>query len=65
MQFMDELRGSIGERCMVVNLQHGTVFEASVTALDEENGQVKVTRDDGREHVVGYGLVQLLGEEDD
>lgn len=69
MQFMDELRGSVGERCKVVNTKTGEEYEGTIIRLHEATGTVTVEKDDkelvSQHRLVHYRFVELFGEEDD
>lgn len=65
MRFMDELHGSIGERCTVTDLRTATVYEGTVVALHDASEKVDVRYDDGRLVRVGIGFVTLTLDEDE
>lgn len=69
MQFMDELRGSVGERCKVTNTKTGEEYEGTIIRLHEATGTVTVEKDDkelvSQRRLVHYRFVELFGEEDD
>lgn len=63
MRFMDELRGSEGERCTVADLRHGEVYSGTVEEVREREGKVRVRYDDGTLVSVGYSFVTLTEPE--
>ncbi len=63
MRFLDELRGSEGERCTVTDLRRGEQWDGTILAVHFDRGKVDVRRDDGVAYEVGYSFVQLHGKE--
>lgn len=66
MRFADELRGSAGERCRVIDvgLEDLVAFGVIEDTEDLESvGKVHVRYDDGTHKDVPYTLVRLLTEE--
>ena len=62
--FADEMRGSEGERCTVVDLRTGESHAGTVESWDDANGKAIVQCDNGLRLLVGYSFVMLEGEWD-
>ena len=62
-RFADELRGSVGERCIVTDLRTGTQHEGVIVAWDDETQKAYVRYDSGTTVRVGYSFVQLIEDE--
>ena len=63
-RFADELRGSEGERCVVVtDLRTGIRHCGVIVAWNDETGKADVQYDSGPLVRVGFSFVTLLGDE--
>lgn len=64
MRYMDEMRGSVGESCLVIDVLDDKLLRpATVLSLSEADGTVLVRfTDNDTCRVVSYKLVQLEGE---
>jgi hypothetical protein len=62
-RFSDELRGSVGERCIVTDLQTAKRYEGVIEAWDDETKKADVRYTSGRLVRVGFSFVELLGDE--
>jgi hypothetical protein len=63
MRFADELRGSEGERCAVIDLLDNTATEGVIVKWDDATQKADVQYDSGKRVRVGFLFVQLLGDE--
>jgi hypothetical protein len=64
MRFSDELRGSEGQRCEVIDLAHGgTKREGVIESWDDAAMKAVVRYPDGTGVRVGYTFVTLLDRE--
>ena len=62
-RFADELRGSEGDRCRVIDLRTASSHYGTVESWDDETKKAVVQYDDGTRVRVAYTFVQLIGDE--
>ncbi len=63
MQYADEMRGSEGDRCTVVDLRTGTKHIGTVMRWDDAEQKADVKYDSGALVRVGFSFVSLDREE--
>ena len=64
MQHADEMRGSEGKKCVVTDLQTAKRYDGVVREWDDDSKKAVVELSSGRSVRVGYGFVELVGEEE-